>query len=286
MEEDPVPGWLRGRLLSERLPRRVRRLLALALAVYAEFTVRDGQLLAAAVSFFAFLSLVPLTLLGLAVASMVGGGVIAEAAAGAAGDLLTAEGQRVLQGVVQAEGGRGGATLVSLAVLLWSGLRVFRGLDRSFSHIYGSRSGGLVDVARDALVVLVALTLGLVGMGAASSVVGLLPLPPAVEGLGVVAVWLVLVAALLPMYTRFPDVAVPVREALPGAAVAALSFALLGSLFGAYAAVAGDYALYGLLGAVLLVLVWLNLVSTAVIAGAVLNAVLAGRIGDWRETWG
>jgi len=34
-------------------------------------------------------------------------------------------------------GGRSGATLLGLAVLLWSGLRVFRGLDVAFSLVYG-----------------------------------------------------------------------------------------------------------------------------------------------------
>ncbi|MFQ3293598.1 MAG: membrane protein [Halobacteriales archaeon] len=68
------------------------------------------------------------------------------------------------------------------------------------------------------------------------------------------------------------------REALPGTVTVAIGWTLLGGAFSWYATTAGNFALYGVLGGVLLLLTWLYFGAMLVILGAVLNAVIAGRV--------
>lgn len=261
----------------------VERAIALARAVYDTSRERDVGFLAAAVAYYAFVSLVPLTLLSFAVASAVESDLMVDGASRAAAGLLAPEGQELLTQTLSGEAGRGGATVASTLVLLWSGSRVLRGLDRAFSRIYGARGPkSLPDQIRDAGIVLGVTLGGLTGMALVTTLVALLPVVSLVRSLGVATLWLTLVVAFLPLYVVFPDSGVTLREALPGAAVAATAFTALGSLFGVYTSIAGSFAVYGVLGAVLLVVTWLFFGSQAILYGALLNAVLAGRVGDFQ----
>lgn len=263
---------------------RLAYALALARAVYDTGRRVDVGLLAAAVAYFAFVSLVPLALLAFAVASMVGDGTLTDQAAGALSGLLAPAGQAVLTDALAGQTGRGGATVVGIAVLLWSGLRVLRGLDRAFSRVYGADPEGLPGQLRDALVVLGATVAGLAAMAVVGAMVALLPVLSPLRGVGVALLWGTLLVAFLPLFTLFPDADVGVREALPGTVVAATAFVALGSLFGVYTTYAGGFAVYGALGAILLLVTWLYVGSLAVMYGAVLNAVHAGQVGDYWTT--
>ncbi len=251
-------------------------LVGLARAVVG--TARDQQLpfLAAAIAYYAFVSLVPLILLALALATLVGGAAFATRVVGFLDGLLTPEASTLLEGALTSTSGRGGATVLGLVVLLWSSLRLFRGLDIAFSRVYGAvESVSLVEQVTEALVVLAAIA---VAVGAAVLVGAALPLAR-VPFLPVVAP-LLLVAALsvvfLPLYYVFPDRPVTVRQALPGAVAAALGWALLSTVFGFYADRAGAFQLYGVIGGVLLLLAWFYLGGLVVLLGGAVNAALAG----------
>jgi membrane protein len=256
---------------------RARATVAVARTVAQESRRRDLSLLAAAVAYYAFTSLIPLALLGVVAGTALGGSSLAATVTGAFGQFLTPEGERVLEAALTARRGRGGATLLGVVILAWGGLKLFRGVDRAFSQVYGTDAGSLPSQLVDAAVVLVAGSVGVGAAAAGGAAIALLGLPPILDLAGTVVVWLTLSGALFPLYYVFPDVDVSVRDALPGTALAAAALAGLGALFGAYTTVAGNYALYGLLGAVLLLLTWLYLAASAVILGAVVNAVLAGK---------
>ncbi len=240
--------------------------------------VRDQQLsfLAAAIAYYAFVSVFPLVLVALALASAVAGQSFATAVVSLAGDLLTEQATTVLERSLTSGTGRG-AGVVGLVFLLWSSLRVFRGLDVAFSRIYGVDSPpSLGDQVLDALVVLGAIALALSGMVVAGAAVqsNVAPLS------GILSQGLLLgtlVVVFLPMYYVFPDCEVTVAEALPGAAVAAVGWVALSAGFGLYAANATSLQLYGVLGAVLLALTWFYVGGLILLVGAALNAVLAGQ---------
>jgi len=243
--------------------------------------VRDSRLtfLAAAVAYYAFVSLVPLFLVSLAVGSSLFGEELATFAVETAGGALAPSGEDLLRDAILNARGRTGVTLVGAAVLTWSGLRLFRGLDAAFSQVYGvEEHKSLGTQILDAATVLGAIALAVVTAVVVGGVVPAMELlPPVLAPLPLIAT---LTVAFFPMFYVFPDVDVGVGEVLPGTAFAAVGWTALTAAFGVYASTVGGFALYGILGAALLLVTWLYLASIIIILGGVLNAVLAGRTDD------
>ena len=248
----------------------VRSLLAL---------IRDEQLsfLAAAIAYYAFVSVFPLVLVGLAVTTAVAGQAFATEVVSLASGLLTDQAASLLETALTSGSGRGGATVVGLGFLLWSSLRVFRGLDVAFSRVYGVASPpSLREQVVDALLVLVVVALALGATVVVGAVIQLAsgPLTNAVSFLLLLGT---LTAVFAPVYYIFPDCDLTVGEALPGAVVAAGGWVLLSAGFGLYAESASAFQLYGVIGGVLLALTWFYVAGLVLLLGAALNAVLAGR---------
>jgi len=240
--------------------------------------VQDRQVtfLAAGIAYYAFVSLVPLLLLALVVASVLGGDALAEEVVDAAGQVLTPAGADLIRDALTADAGRGGATVVGVAGLLWGGLKVFRGLDSAFSQVFGtSGEGSLLTELRDGAVVLFAVGAGGAAVAGVAAAVAVLHGPLAGELASLVGL-LTLVVVFLPLYYVFPNVPLSLRDALPGAVVAATGWTVLGTAFRVYAANADAYAAYGVLGGVLLLVTWLYVGAILLMLGAVVNAVLTG----------
>lgn len=233
--------------------------------------------LAASVAYYAFLSLLPTAVLALVVASVVGGETLAATVLAASGEFLTPSGQEVLIEALESDQGRGGATLLGLVVLLWGVLKVFRALDIAFSKVYGvDVVPTLVDQVIDSLVVAVSVGFSFALMFAVGALVAAADIEVVLQVASVLFLPLVLTVAFLPIYYRFPDTPVSLREAVPGAVFAALGWTALQAGFQLYAAGASHNA-YGLVGGVLLLVTWLYVAGAVVILGAVVNVVLAGR---------
>ena len=94
---------------------------------------------------------------------------------------------------------------------------------------------------------------------------------PFVDALSVVSLLIELTAVFLPVYNLFPDVPMSTRGALPGAVVAAVGWTLLQRLFQLYIQYAADPDVAGALGLILVLLVWLSFGSDVVSIGAILN---------------
>jgi YihY family inner membrane protein len=248
-------------------------------AVLREFlaTTRDQQVgfLAAAVAYYAFVSLVPLLLLVVAVGSAVGGDRFAELVVGAGGQILPPEGKEAVESTLTSGRGRGGATVVGASLLLWSSLKLFRGLDLVFSRVYGeTEAKPLLGQLQNAAVVLGAIGVAVTAAVAIGGALPALEIPFAGVVSTVVLVG-VLAVVFLPMFYVFPDAELTVREALPGAVATAAGWGLLTGGFQLYVRNAGQFELYGALGAALLLVTWFYLAAIIITLGGVLNAVLA-----------
>ncbi|ELY92723.1 ribonuclease BN [Natrialba hulunbeirensis JCM 10989] len=235
-------------------------------------------LLSAGVAFYGFISLVPLMLLALGIAASIGGESLAARLTAGAGDVLTPAAQEVLAETIVDDTGRQSATVVGALGLLWGSSRVLRGLDRAFSEIYGTAgSKSLLDTFWDATIVFLAISAGLALVGGLELVIQFVPI---VRAIGPLFILLALFVTFLPLYVIFPGKDVSVREAIPGVLIAAVGWLALSRAFSLYANVATGYALYGALGAVFLVLIWLYAGAIILVFGAVCNAVLADREVD------
>ncbi|MGM0398440.1 MAG: YihY/virulence factor BrkB family protein [Halobacteriota archaeon] len=236
--------------------------------------------LAAAVAYYGFLSIIPLLLLSISVGTALGYDVTAEVL-GLVGGLVTPAGAAALANAIDASGPGGGITVVGVVVLVWSSLRVFRGLDVAFSTIYGDRlAEPLIDQLGDALLVLAIIPVSVAGVVLLGVVLSALDLGAVTLVVGPASLTIGLVLAFLPIFYIFPDANVSVREALPGTVLTAVGWTALATTFGIYAQFVPSFRLYGVLGAALLLVTWLYLGGVIIMVGAVVNAVLAGRIGE------
>lgn len=234
--------------------------------------------LAAGIAYYAALSVVPLLVLALIAGSIFGGEAFAGAIIDALAGQLTPETEQLLEDAIVGARGRGELGLIGVAVFVWGGLRVFRGLDIAFSEVYGEASDPtFLTSLRNAIVVLSAIGLGFVGIFVIRSTIRMLELSMLVQVLSPIIVFLALSILFFPMYLVFPGIPQHPRDVVPGTILAAVGWTLLGELFGLYAANAGTYALFGVLGGFLLMLVWFYLGAILLLLGAVANAVLSGQ---------
>jgi YihY family inner membrane protein len=240
--------------------------------------------IAASLSYYAFISLLPLLLLSLVAASVVGGEQLATDLADRAAAAFGDQAAEAVRGALTSAAGQGGVTVVGLAVLLWSALKLFRGLDVAFSTVYGAPlPGGIIGQVRDGLITLAAVGLGVAGTVALGLVIVRVDVSVGgVDIANVVGTLLLIVglaAAFFPLYYLLPAGNVTPKEAFPGTLFAAIGWTGLQTGFRVYAGQAGTSA-YGVLGGALLLVTFLYFGSLILLIGVVLNAAVAGRLDE------
>jgi membrane protein len=246
--------------------------------LYAEFQDSNVSFMAGSIAYSAFVSLFPLLVLAVIVATFVGGAAFAEQLVALTERYLSPSGQELIIDSLTRATGRAELSVLTLVVFLWATLRVFRGLDVAFSILYDTAGEkGILDQLLDGLIVLFAL-----GVAIAGSVVLYMAMTtlPAVPFLGVVEPILLavfLIVSFLPMYYVFPDTSLTVRQILPGAVVAGLGWTGLQLGFRVYVALSSKSDLYGVIGAVILIITWLYFGALIVLLGATVNVVLDRR---------
>jgi membrane protein len=239
---------------------------------------RDRELtfMAASIAHYTLASLVPLLLLAVALASLVGGEeFVTSVVRDRLASFLSASGQQVLVNAMTGLRGQVGAGLAGIGFTLWSGSKVFRGLDVAFADLYGRReSPSLPEQLVHAVVTLALLALAVGAVVAVSVVVSLADLPvwrPRLVGTALLLV--ALLPVLLPIYYVLTPDDSTVREVFPGAAFAAVGVVLLQIGFLYYVRHAGRYRALGVLGAVLLFITWLYFSGIVILLGAAVNYV-------------
>lgn len=245
--------------------------------VIGRISAQNVSFLAGSLAYSAFVSLLPLLLLAALVAGSIGEQQMAARIAESTQSVLTPAAQGVVVDALTNTTGRTGLSVAGLLVLFWGMLRVFRGLSTAFAVIYETTDeGSFLTELRDGAVAVLALGLAVVAVAVAGAAFAVLPIP-FLYLLNPLLLLVGLSAAFFPLYYVLPDAAASPREVLPGAVVAAGGWAILEVLFQLYAAFAGRYEAYGVLGSVLLLVTWLYFGSFALLVGAEVNAVLWGR---------
>lgn len=240
--------------------------------------------MAASLAYFAVISLVPLLLLVVVALSALRGDQLALDIATYAAGVISPRSSGVLVEVVTSAPERDSATFLGLFVLLWGTLLLFRALDDAFGQVYGEGQESLFlgDLVNALLVfgVVVGAMVAMIGVGAGLSFV---LIDQVWNLLAPLILFVVLTVVFLPMFALFPDADVSIAEAIPGTVFTAAGWTVLQIAFGIYTRSTGAAELYGAAGAFLLLLTWLYVGSLVVLVGAVLNAVLAGRVSPDRE---
>jgi YihY family inner membrane protein len=168
---------------------------------------------------------------------------------------------------------------------IWIGASFWGAMDTSFCRIYHVECRGWVEQKRFALVMLLVVILFLAASAIIPVAEGVLAssaddLPFGLDEVGAVRTAAVLLAALAAtfgicalIYYVVPKGHVPWRGVWPGALFVTATTALANALFPFYLTQSNIEELGGALGFILVALVWFYLVSLALMAGAVINAL-------------
>lgn len=260
---------------------RLRRVVSLSRDIVQEVREENIKFMAGSIAYHSFVSLLPVLLLLTVIVSTVGGQQLAEQLVQEIGSYLPASANIFLRNAITGAPSPGDSIVV-VGVLLWGTFRIFRALDAAFADIYDvERKTSFVDELEDGIVVLVALIIVVVTIGVTSATFPTPQRVPFDSSLTEIVSILALGVAFFPMYYVFPNIDVSIREVLPGVVIAAVGWQLLHAIFHMYAQVSAyNTSLYGTIGNLLLVIVWLYVGSFVILFGAAVNAVLAGRTGD------
>ncbi|MFC6826111.1 YihY/virulence factor BrkB family protein [Halopelagius fulvigenes] len=268
------------------LRRRVRanRVVVVLGTIRREIREQNIPLLAGSFAYHALVSLLPLLFLLFVVTGFVVDEPLAVFVVESTERYLTPGETLLVADVITDDQNRFRASALSVGVLLWSTLKVFRRLDTAFSAVYGTTGeDSLVDRIRDGAVAFFAVTFAVLAFYGATVGLGDVRSFPGLAFLRSLVVVLGATVAFLPLYLLFPDVDVSVAEAIPGAVVAGVGWASLQRIFALYLELTGEYRTYGVFGGFILLALWLYLAGLLLLGGAVVNAVLGGRIGTAEE---
>ncbi len=279
---------------GEPVKERLRQLpvIGTALEVQERYVSDAADPLAAAIAFFAFLSLFPLLLLAVSVAGFVLDDpadqlAVAERVTEAIpGFEETVEGEdsqvaELLAGVVAQRGTIG---TIGLAILLLSGLRVVNAAMVATRVVF--RGAVLTGASKKLRQVLALVGLGLLAVGstlaASTAGTGLGMMPASLSLLLSFGLSFVLdVGLFLGAYTLLsPTAVLSVRDRVPGAILAGAGWSILKVAGASWVGnqIEGANALYGALGSVIALLLLFYLAGRLYLYGAVLSAVRYERV--------
>ena len=271
-----------------------RELLAVAKATFHEFNRADVGFMAAALTYYTFLSLFPLILLGLIVFSAIVDpqaerdfifGVVEQLIPGAAEWL-----EDVLGGVLEERESTGWLALVGLGTLAFSASGAFSALDKVINRAWGTEKMPNIVIAKlisfammGAIGILLILSVVvsaviLTVQRFTASYIGRLSGDALLwQVVNIASSFAITVLAFTLLYRFVPRCPVRIRDVWPAALLTALiwtiakeGFALfLGSSFANFSAV------YGTLGAVIGLLIWLYISSLIILVGAEFSAETA-----------
>ena len=247
-------------------------------AVVREIRREDVTFMAASIAYHAFVSMLPILLLVMLVVSAFGSEQLDATAVNIIKTVLPATAQEAVTNALTDATASVGVSVIGVGVLLWGTSKIFRAMDAAFAEIYDTeRELSILDQSRDALLVLLALAVATIGTIVLGSFVEFPATVPFARALNGVLAVLGLTIALFPIYYVFPNIAVSLREVLPGVLVTAIGWLGLKWLFNLYVSFSSKPDVFGLIGTIVLLVTWLYLGSLVLLVGAAVNATLAGR---------
>jgi membrane protein len=282
-----VRGRVKGTI---QISARLRAAADFARELAEKFTEHNSALMAAAVSFYVFLSLVPLLLLALAAL----GAVLQskEYAYQTVVRFLHTYSPTIRPHLEEVIRGSNVAAGLGIIALLWAGSQAFVTLETVVNTAWGCRPRGFLKGRLVAIGLLLAVgVLLLVSFGITTaanavqgcnvSVFGRSLSDLCGWGRGVLAWALplaVTIATFTLIYRLLPNTHVPMTCALLGGVVAGILWEIAKDAFSFYATAFANYsAVYGSLAGIILLLVWIYYSSVVTILGAQISAVYQAR---------
>jgi membrane protein len=261
---------------------RIKHGFQFARKAYRGWREHDAPLLAAAIAFYAMLSLSPLLVVAVAVTALVlDPEVASQYLIHAVGQAVNEESARFAQEVLrntQRPASTFSAAGISLLLMLFGAARLFRQLKAAVNIVWATRhqSQGIRATVREhllaVLMVLLAATALVVWLGVDVVLSALSARWKTVSAgwrwLNFAAGWGLLTLLFATTYRLLPDVQVRWQDVWAGAAVGAFLFALCKLLVGVYLGLTGVQSAYGAASAAVVLLLWAYFSTQAFLFGA------------------
>ncbi|MCE5199768.1 MAG: YihY/virulence factor BrkB family protein [Armatimonadota bacterium] len=272
---------------------RMKGILDLGKTVIREYSADNGTLMAAAISYFIFLSLIPLLLLAIAVVGLLlGSPANAERLiVGQFGQYAATPGTRgIIEQVVR---GSSAATGIGIIAFLWSGTSVIVILEMVLNQAWEvNQKRGFVAQRLLAIGVLIVLgALFGLSFGLTTAITAIRSLDVPIPG-GLSWIWdllgylippIITILTFTLLYKVLPNTRVPWRSALIGGIFAGILWEIAKIGFSFYVTNIANYSrVYGSLAGVILLLLWIYYSSIITILGAELSSVKVGRVSEQR----
>ncbi|MCX6345459.1 MAG: YihY/virulence factor BrkB family protein [Armatimonadetes bacterium] len=280
-------------------PEPIKRSSKFMHVVIKDYTEDNGSLVAAAVSFYVFLSLIPILLLGIAIIGYALGSsaraeslILSTLTSNAPKLAAQRESLDFLRGVIdQVIAGRGVATGVGLLALLWVGTSLVANLEKAINIAWRVKQRKFLRKRLLALGVL-AMMGGLLGVS-----LGITAFMNAVRSLDISVPWInerevswawqlfgymAPVALTVLTYTLFykimPNTSVGWKSAFAAGLFAGTLLYIAQLVFGYYATHFANYsAVYGSLAGVFILMIWIHYSVIVTMLGAEVGSICAGR---------
>lgn len=261
------------------MPNRTERTVSLLRAVVYQIQADNLTFMASSLAYHAFVSLLPLLLLFIAVISTMGDSTLERGLFEFTSAILSTGANDMLVAELRRASASAGVSLISVGFLIWGMFRIFWGLDTAFSVIYNSESENtFVDHVVDGAIVLV--TVAIAVLAAVTIEAKMTSLTGGFPGwiFQRVLLFVGLSLTFLPMFYVFPDQRnLSLLEILPGVLIATVGLTVLESLFDLYLTIGSQSPDQNVILAVLVLLTWLYFSSLVILIGAVVNVVTSNR---------
>ncbi|WP_458190762.1 YihY/virulence factor BrkB family protein [Haladaptatus sp. NG-WS-4] len=242
--------------------------------------VRENEVgfLAASFAYYTFISILPLVLLIFLVISTIAGEELARIVLQqvALTGIFTSDGQELIRNALIYPTAHSEASLLSVVLLFWSGMKIFRSLMFAFAQIYDVPfEGSPIKSIRNGVVLIVALGISVVFQLAVSLPAAFFRAQlPLFGEIGWLEQFMFLCLMLFPLFYFLPPIPHRVRNALPGTVLTASGWIVLEFGFGIYTQFVTNVSVYGVFGTFIGFILWLYLIGLLIFLGACLNVVL------------
>lgn len=265
--------------------KRVRSTVSFIRTVLDHFVRDNGILISAAVSFYTFLALVPLALLAVAIIAFILGspGRAENIVISYMVELGVSNGAKISDIVREVVSGRGFATSISLLIMLWAGTTAIANLTTAINvawNVKETRGFFRTRLLSAGVLLILGLLLG-ISLTITFAISWIRNLntnffgtkPGDVPFIWGFLAYIIPVIMSIMMFTLFyrvmPNVKVKLSVALVGGVFAGLLWEAAKLAFNYYVSVFADYSkIYGSLGGVILLLIWINYSAIVTILGA------------------
>jgi membrane protein len=234
-----------------------------------EWSQDKASRLAAALAYYAFISFIPLLLLGIAV---VGRQLSVDLYTRLPG-FVTPETRQLIDEALTTASGRTGAAVLAVVVLVWAGANIAAGFLTVVDRVEEPSDRRLSTQLRHGAVVLGMFTIALFATVLVSILLAEFSAGPIGMIAGVAVLLVVLTVTLVPLYYVPSRVLATPSAALPGALVTAGGWTVLHTGIQVYAANAAQYAIYGVLSGIIIILTTLYLGAIVLVQEVVVNTV-------------